>query len=270
MSQLPSLPVVGRWPARRPDCLQLYSVNAPDGVKMSMILEEIGQDCEATGLFMRVRERRRVARTRTRQAGCSARTEHPGLACSALSTVILTNDHPGRQVEAGNAYAPDGTILMARNIDRQSRPADPQAAAMIGRRASKAFAKSVLTGAIAAALLPTIMVAVMLLASVLTNPAYSSDLGPALALLLLPFITAVLVIAASGALIGVPVTMALKWLRRESEVSYTIAGGILGCTIPLTWIAMSPAGGLDPWLALVGLIGGAVTSRTWWTEARRE
>lgn len=159
---------------------------------------------------------------------------------------------------------------MARNIDGQSRPASPQAAAMAGRRASKAFAKSVLTGAIAAALLPTIMVAVMLLASVLTHPAYLSDLGPALALLSLPFLTAVLVIAASGALIGIPVTMALKWLRRESELSYTIAGGILGCTIPLAWIAMSPAGGIDPWLALVGLIGGAVTSRTWWMEARRE
>jgi GST-like protein len=39
---LASFPVVGRWPARHPDRLQLYSAPTPNGVKVSIMLEEIG------------------------------------------------------------------------------------------------------------------------------------------------------------------------------------------------------------------------------------
>jgi GST-like protein len=40
-------PITGRWPAQTPDKLQLYSYPTPNGVKVSIMLEEIGLPYEA-------------------------------------------------------------------------------------------------------------------------------------------------------------------------------------------------------------------------------
>ena len=42
MADLSSFPIARRWPARHPDRLQLYSLPTPNGVKASIMLEEIG------------------------------------------------------------------------------------------------------------------------------------------------------------------------------------------------------------------------------------
>ncbi len=42
MSDLSAFPIVQRWPAQHPDRLQLYSLPPPNGVKVSIMLEEIG------------------------------------------------------------------------------------------------------------------------------------------------------------------------------------------------------------------------------------
>src|SRR5271170_633680 len=42
MSALSAFPISKRWPAKHPDRLQLYSVPTPNGVKVSIALEEIG------------------------------------------------------------------------------------------------------------------------------------------------------------------------------------------------------------------------------------
>ena len=42
MSDLSSFPITRRWPANHPDRLQLYSLPTPNGVKVSIMLEEIG------------------------------------------------------------------------------------------------------------------------------------------------------------------------------------------------------------------------------------
>jgi GST-like protein len=42
MSDLSSFPITARWPAKYPDRLQLYSLPTPNGVKISIMLEEIG------------------------------------------------------------------------------------------------------------------------------------------------------------------------------------------------------------------------------------
>jgi GST-like protein len=47
MTDLSSFPIVSRWPAVHPDRLQLYSLNTPNGVKVSIMLEEIGLPYEA-------------------------------------------------------------------------------------------------------------------------------------------------------------------------------------------------------------------------------
>jgi GST-like protein len=42
MPSLSSFPITRRWPAQHPDRLQLYSLPTPNGVKVSIMLEEIG------------------------------------------------------------------------------------------------------------------------------------------------------------------------------------------------------------------------------------
>lgn len=42
MSDLSFFPISRRWPARHPELLQLYSLPTPNGVKVSIMLEEIG------------------------------------------------------------------------------------------------------------------------------------------------------------------------------------------------------------------------------------
>ena len=42
MADLSAFPISRRWPAENPDILQLYSINSPNGVKASIMLEETG------------------------------------------------------------------------------------------------------------------------------------------------------------------------------------------------------------------------------------
>jgi GSH-dependent disulfide-bond oxidoreductase len=42
MTDLSSFPITKKWPARHPDRLQLYSLPTPNGVKISIALEELG------------------------------------------------------------------------------------------------------------------------------------------------------------------------------------------------------------------------------------
>ena len=46
MADLSAFPIVARWPAKRPDVIQLYSLPTPNGVKVSIALEELGLDYE--------------------------------------------------------------------------------------------------------------------------------------------------------------------------------------------------------------------------------
>jgi GST-like protein len=47
MSDLSTFPITARWPAQHPDRLQLYSLPTPNGVKVSIALEETGMPYEA-------------------------------------------------------------------------------------------------------------------------------------------------------------------------------------------------------------------------------
>jgi len=47
MADLSAFPVTRKWPARHPDRLQLYSLPTPNGVKISIMLEETGLPYEA-------------------------------------------------------------------------------------------------------------------------------------------------------------------------------------------------------------------------------
>jgi GST-like protein len=47
MSDLTLFPITRKWPARHPERLQLYSLATPNGVKVSILLEELGLPYEA-------------------------------------------------------------------------------------------------------------------------------------------------------------------------------------------------------------------------------
>jgi GSH-dependent disulfide-bond oxidoreductase len=47
MTDLSSFPITKRWPAKNPDIIQLYSLPTPNGVKVSIALEEMGLPYEA-------------------------------------------------------------------------------------------------------------------------------------------------------------------------------------------------------------------------------
>ena len=47
MADLSAFPITKKWPAKNPDVLQLYSLPTPNGVKVSIMLEEIGLPYEA-------------------------------------------------------------------------------------------------------------------------------------------------------------------------------------------------------------------------------
>ena len=47
MPDLSRFPITSRWPARHPERIQLYSLNTPNGVKASIMLEETGLPYEA-------------------------------------------------------------------------------------------------------------------------------------------------------------------------------------------------------------------------------
>lgn len=47
MTDLSSFPITRKWPAQHPDRIQLYSLNTPNGVKASIMLEETGLPYEA-------------------------------------------------------------------------------------------------------------------------------------------------------------------------------------------------------------------------------
>jgi GST-like protein len=48
MLELSSFPIHAKWPAKHPEHLQLYSLPTPNGVKVSILLEETGLAYEPT------------------------------------------------------------------------------------------------------------------------------------------------------------------------------------------------------------------------------
>lgn len=47
MNSLSAFPINTKWPAQHPERLQLYSLPTPNGVKVSILLEELGLPYEA-------------------------------------------------------------------------------------------------------------------------------------------------------------------------------------------------------------------------------
>ena len=82
MTDLSAFPITRRWPAKHPDRLQLYSLATPNGVKVSIALEEIGLPYEVQ-LVDILNTNSPAARSKT-SARSNAIATNPS-ACSAFS-----------------------------------------------------------------------------------------------------------------------------------------------------------------------------------------
>ena len=106
MTDLSAFPITRKWPARHPDRLQLYSLPTPNGVKVSIMLEETGLPYEP----------HLVAFDRNDQMSPEFLSLNPNNKIPA----ILDPRRPGRQAA--------GAVRVGRDPDlprRQDRPALP-------------------------------------------------------------------------------------------------------------------------------------------------
>jgi hypothetical protein len=124
------------------------------------------------------------------------------------------------------------------------------------------FAKAVLFGTAVAAgpmLFFTVPIGIL-------NFAY--DLQPlnvlwaSLWLAILPLAVAFPLVLSSSLLIGIPVSVTLRKMKRETSKLYVICGASFGFVVPIIILAIwrAPAG---YWMSLLGALGGAATARSW-------
>lgn len=124
------------------------------------------------------------------------------------------------------------------------------------------FAKAVLFGTAVAAgpmLLLTIPLGILY---------FAYDLDPvsvfweSLRLAILPLAVAFPLVLSSSLLIGIPVTVTLRKIRRETSKLYVICGASFGFVVPIIilTIGRAPAG---YWMSLLGALGGAATAWSW-------
>jgi hypothetical protein len=131
----------------------------------------------------------------------------------------------------------------------------------------QAFAKAVMIGILSAACLPTI---VTLIVGVLMIGDGSSDSSlTALYLIFLPAILAFCFVLPCSLAIGLPVTVLLGALKRESPEIYAVTGGLTGTTIP-SIVIWNYFGAASWWLILFGFFSGATTGWVWGTERRSQ
>ena len=124
MTKLSDFPIAQRWPAKHPDRLQLYSLPTPNGVKASIMLEEIGLPYEPhlvdfgkndqldAGIPVAQSERQDPGDPRSRRAGRqAARLFESGaiLLYLAEKTGKLMPAEPARRYETIQwVHVPDG------------------------------------------------------------------------------------------------------------------------------------------------------------------
>jgi hypothetical protein len=132
------------------------------------------------------------------------------------------------------------------------------------------FVKAVLSGTVAASLIPWTTFA----AALFSLPPAGSDLpGISKAFLWITSVAFVLVLL-SAAIVGVPTTLLLRRWNSESGFAYVIIGVITGLAVTalvagvLTGDPVSALWSIIPF-GLLGAFGGGVTGYAWWQVYRR-
>lgn len=126
------------------------------------------------------------------------------------------------------------------------------------------FSKSVIFGSLAGAA-PMLILTTLLAAGMLTEG--RDHLLSSLWFAALPLMVSFPVVLTASVVFGIPLTVILRRLGRESIEAYMGAGATIGSTIPFAALLImhAPSG---YWLSFLGAISGAVTGRTWWISVR--
>ena len=111
MTDLSRFPITAKWPPRHPERLQLYSLPTPNGVKVSIMLEEIGLPYEP----------HRISFDRQDQQSDAFRSLNP----NGKIPAILDPDGPGGQPLA--LFESGAILLYLADKTGRLAPADPAA-----------------------------------------------------------------------------------------------------------------------------------------------
>ncbi|MGN6849791.1 MAG: hypothetical protein ACTHJK_10020 [Sphingomicrobium sp.] len=134
---------------------------------------------------------------------------------------------------------------------------------------ASAFAKSVLLCVLIASAIPTLIFTSVL---AITSGGFGSDAENTFTFVATMFVYVGVIALAftltAAILIGVPSTVILQRLNRESCAAYMILGGVTGFLLPLiTAFVMQPTG-IWGFAIVMGPIAGLVAGRVWWRTYR--
>ena len=89
------------------------------------------------------------------------------------------------------------------------------------------------------------------------------SLWSAVAIASMPVAIVVPIVALATVLIGLPIDAVLRNRRQAGDLAYSAAGGLVGFALPALPMLIDRT--VDTfWMALLGLVGGAVTGHVWW------
>ena len=119
MTDLSAFPITRRWPAQHPDRLQLYSLNTPNGVKASILLEELGLPYEAHLVDITPDEAFNYAPPAGQQKLCERWrekmiAENPALAGREFGLPIVTSAITHGLMLAGDLFVDPGDVIVQR------------------------------------------------------------------------------------------------------------------------------------------------------------
>ena len=124
------------------------------------------------------------------------------------------------------------------------------------------FAKSVLVGTVAGAILPLFITVPLGISNFMQPLGAHRDFLALLYLALLPLIVAFAVVLPASVAIGIPVFITLRKLNAESVDFYVLCGTAFGLVVPIFVLAMIKAEG-GYWMCVLGAFSGAATAHTW-------
>ncbi|WP_019832167.1 hypothetical protein [Sphingomonas sp. PR090111-T3T-6A] len=127
----------------------------------------------------------------------------------------------------------------------------------------KGFAQSVVTGALAAAVVPIVFLAILTIG----QPMSASDFRTVTTILFCILAVSFGTVLSSALTLGLATTYLLRAIGRENLPAYMCAGAAGGAAIPL--IVGYLIGGKLGAFSLLGIFGGALTGRAWWLSYRR-
>ena len=131
----------------------------------------------------------------------------------------------------------------------------------------RAFFQAVFAGVLAGALLPMLGTVALALGALPSALRGGGQVLPLFGISILPLIYTVPLVLVGSLVIGLPVTVILKKINRESAAAYVAAGAAGGLVVPLI-ILLSINAPSGYWACLVGAFSGGMTGATWWTARK--